>query len=92
MVKAAYSSVNFKDARVATGTFGIRSQFPRVPGIDVAGTVVVERGPALPDGDQVIATGYDLGVGRDGGFAEVVRLPGGLARAAASDAQRRSRR
>ena len=75
LVKASYSSVNFKDARVATGTFRYPIQFPRVPGIDVAGTVVASADLRFQDGDQVIATGYDLGVGRDGGFAEVVRLP-----------------
>ena len=26
--------------------------------------------------DAVIVTGYDLGVGHDGGFAEMVRVPG----------------
>ena len=28
------------------------------------------------EGDEVLVTGYDLGVGSDGGFAGVVRVPG----------------
>ncbi len=28
------------------------------------------------EGDAVLVTGYDLGVGSDGGFAGVVRVPG----------------
>jgi acrylyl-CoA reductase (NADPH) len=76
VVQATYSSVNFKDARVATGTFRGAIEYPRVPGIDVAGTVVASADPRFREGDQVIATGYELGVGHDGGYAEEVRLPG----------------
>jgi acrylyl-CoA reductase (NADPH) len=76
VIKAAYSSVNFKDARVATGTFRSPIQFPRVPGIDVAGTVVSSEDPRFREGDKVLATGYELGVNHDGGYAEFARLPG----------------
>ena len=76
VVRAAYSSVNFKDARVATGTFRSPIQYPRVPGIDVAGTVVSSADPRFREGDQVVATGYELGVNHDGGYAQEVRLPG----------------
>src|SRR5688500_1515392 len=75
VIRAAYSSVNFKDARVATGTFRSPIQFPRVPGIDVAGTVVHSTDVRYREGDAVLATGFDLGVGHDGGYAEIVRLP-----------------
>jgi putative YhdH/YhfP family quinone oxidoreductase len=50
-------------------------RFPRVPGIDVAGTVAASRDRRVREGDEVIVTGYDLGVGQDGGYAEVVRVP-----------------
>jgi acrylyl-CoA reductase (NADPH) len=39
VIQAAYSSVNYKDALAATGPRIIRT-FPRIGGIDVAGTVV----------------------------------------------------
>jgi acrylyl-CoA reductase (NADPH) len=75
VLRAAYSSVNFKDARVATGTFRSPIRFPRVPGIDVAGTVIASSDGRYREGDAVLATGFDLGVGHDGGYAEIVRLP-----------------
>ena len=76
VVRAEYSSVNFKDARVATGTYRAPVQYPRVPGIDVAGTVVASEDARFRAGDRVVATGYELGVNHDGGYAQEVRLPG----------------
>ena len=73
-LKAAYSSVNYKDALAATGPRIIRT-FPRIGGIDVAGTVVSSTSPGFKEGDKVIATSYEIGVGNDGGYAEYVRVP-----------------
>jgi NADPH2:quinone reductase len=75
VIAAEYSSVNFKDMRVATGTFRAPVSFPRIPGIDVAGTVAESRDARYRPGDRVLVTGYDLGVGHDGGYAGVVRVP-----------------
>ena len=74
VIKAAYSSVNYKDALAATGPRIIRT-FPRIGGIDVAGGVVSSADSRFKEGDAVIVTGYDLGVGNDGGYAEYVRVP-----------------
>ena len=75
LVRAAYSSVNYKDALAATGAGKILRRFPLVGGIDVAGTVAASRDPRVREGDAVIVTGYDLGVDRDGGYAGYVRVP-----------------
>jgi NADPH2:quinone reductase len=75
VVKAAYSSVNYKDALAATGPRIIRA-FPRIGGIDVAGTVVSSTDSRFTEGEPVIVTSYELGVGNDGGYAEYVRAPG----------------
>ncbi|HET9192013.1 MAG TPA: acryloyl-CoA reductase [Vicinamibacterales bacterium] len=74
VLRAAYSSVNYKDALAATGPRIIRS-FPRIGGIDVSGTVVSSTDPRFKEGDTVIATSYEIGVGNDGGYAEYVRVP-----------------
>ena len=74
VLRAAYSSVNYKDALAATGPRIIRS-FPRIGGIDVSGTVVSSTDQRFKEGDNVIATSYDIGVGNDGGYAEYVRVP-----------------
>jgi NADPH2:quinone reductase len=75
VIKAAYSSVNYKDALAATGTGKIMRRFPMVGGIDVSGSVVSSTDAAFSVGDAVLVTGYDLGVAHDGGFAQFVRVP-----------------
>jgi acrylyl-CoA reductase (NADPH) len=76
VIEAAYSSVNYKDALAATGAGKILKKFPLIGGIDVSGTVRSSRDARFAPGDEVLVTGYDLGVGQDGGFAGVVRVPG----------------
>ncbi len=74
--KTAYSSVNYKDALAATGTGGkIIRQYPLVPGIDAAGTVVSSADGRFQAGDDVICTSYDMGVAHDGGYSEYCRVP-----------------
>src|ERR1051325_3418267 len=75
VIRAAYSSVNFKDALAATGSGKILKRFPLIGGIDVAGRVESSTDPRVHEGDSVLVTGYDLGVGNDGGYAEYVRVP-----------------
>jgi NADPH2:quinone reductase len=76
VVRAAYSSVNYKDALAATGAGKILKKFPLIGGIDMSGTVVSSRDSRFAPGEDVLVTGYDLGVGQDGGFAGLVRVPG----------------
>jgi NADPH2:quinone reductase len=76
LIRAAYSSVNYKDALAATGAGKIIRQFPRVGGIDVAGVVESSSDARYRAGDPVIVTGYGLGVENDGGYSELVRVPG----------------
>jgi acrylyl-CoA reductase (NADPH) len=75
VIKAEYSSVNYKDALAATGAGKILRRFPLVGGIDVAGTVASSTDSRFRDGDRVLVTGYDLGVSHDGGYAAYVRVP-----------------
>jgi acrylyl-CoA reductase (NADPH) len=75
VIRAAYSSVNYKDALAATGAGKIMRRFPLVGGIDVAGTVESSTDARYKAGDAVLVTGYDLGVAHDGGYAEYVRVP-----------------
>ncbi len=75
VIKVAYSSVNFKDALAATGAGQIIRRFPCNGGIDLSGTVEESQDPRFKAGDQVIATSYDIGVSRDGGYGEYCRVP-----------------
>ena len=75
VIRAAYSSVNYKDALAATGAGKILKTFPLIGGIDVSGIVVSSTDARVREGDQVLVTGYDLGVANDGGYAGYVRVP-----------------
>ena len=74
-IKVAYSSVNYKDALAATGAGRIIRRHPCVGGIDMAGTVVRSTDARFREGDEVIATSYDIGVAHHGGYAEYGRVP-----------------
>lgn len=75
VIRAAYSSVNFKDALAATQKGRILKRVPLIPGIDVSGTVESSADPRFHGGEEVLVTGYDLGVANDGGYAQYVRVP-----------------
>jgi acrylyl-CoA reductase (NADPH) len=73
--KTAFSSVNYKDALAATGAGKIIRSFPRVAGIDAAGTVESSLDPRFSPGEEIICTSYEFGVSHDGGFAQYCRVP-----------------
>ena len=75
VIRTKYSTINYKDALSYNGTGKIMRKFPTVAGIDMAGTVESSADARFKQGDKVIVTGYDLGVGHDGGYAEFVRVP-----------------
>ncbi len=76
VIRAQYSSVNYKDALAATGAGRIMRSFPMVGGIDVAGVVHSSQDSRYAPGDPVLVTGCGLGEERDGGYAEYVRVEG----------------
>jgi acrylyl-CoA reductase (NADPH) len=75
VIQAHYSGVNYKDALAATGAGKVIRRFPCVGGVDVAGVVASSQDARFKAGDEVIVTGYGMGVDHDGGFAEYVRVP-----------------
>jgi acrylyl-CoA reductase (NADPH) len=74
LIRVAYSSVNYKDALACTPDGRIVRNYPFVPGIDLAGTVVESSDAHFQEGQEVIATSYDLGVSHYGGFSEYARV------------------
>ncbi len=75
LFRVEYSSVNFKDALAATGAGKSVRGFPRVGGIDAAGTVVSSSNARFKAGEAILCTSYDLGVAHDGGYSEYCRVP-----------------
>lgn len=74
-IAVEYSTVNYKDALATTANGRVARTYPLVPGIDMAGTVVESAEASVPVGSTVLAHGHDLGVSRDGGYAEYATVP-----------------
>ena len=75
LIKTTYSSLNYKDALSSQGNPGVTRVFPHVTGIDVAGIVEESNSSKFKIGDEVIVTGYDLGMNSNGGHCEFVSVP-----------------
>ena len=75
LIRVSFSSLNYKDALSASGNRGVTRNFPHTPGIDAAGTVAESSVSDFAVGDEVIVTGYDLGMNTSGGFGQYIRVP-----------------
>ncbi len=75
LIRVSYSSLNYKDALSASGNRGVTRNYPHTPGIDAAGTVAESNVAEFAPGDEVIVTGYDLGMNTAGGFGQYIRVP-----------------
>lgn len=74
-IKVHFSSANYKDGLAITPGGGVVRKYPIIPGIDITGEVVSSEDDDFAPGDLVVAHGYDIGVSRNGGFAEYARVP-----------------
>ena len=75
LLRVRWSCLNYKDALSASGNRGVTRNFPHTPGIDAACEVIESSVEGLSPGQQVIASGYDLGMNTAGAFAEMIRAP-----------------
>jgi putative YhdH/YhfP family quinone oxidoreductase len=75
LIEVKYSSLNYKDALSASGNKGVTRKYPHTPGIDAAGVVATSSASQFGTGDQVIVTGFDLGMNTAGGFGQYISVP-----------------
>lgn len=75
LIRVQYSGVNYKDSLATIPDGNIVKSYPFVPGIDLAGVVVSSEDANFKEGDQVIATSYEIGVSHYGGYSEYARIP-----------------
>lgn len=75
LIRVYYSSLNYKDALSAIGNKGVTKNYPHTPGIDAAGIVEHSDSDSFQAGDEVIVTGFDLGMNTAGGFGQYIRVP-----------------
>ncbi|MDW8336542.1 MAG: MDR family oxidoreductase [Tepidimonas sp.] len=73
-VQVAYSTLNYKDALAITGRAPVVRQFPMVPGIDLAGTVLSSDDARWQPGQAVLVNGWGLGEVHWGGLAQRARV------------------
>jgi len=75
LVKVSYSSLNYKDALSASGNKGVTREYPHTPGIDAVGKVVESNSSDFKVGENIVVTGYDLGMNTYGGFGQYISIP-----------------
>jgi acrylyl-CoA reductase (NADPH) len=75
-IRVEYSSLNYKDALAARAHPGVVRKLPHVPGIDAAGEVIESSDRRFKSGQRVIATSYEIGAERWGGWSQLLRVPG----------------
>ncbi|MCY7508224.1 YhdH/YhfP family quinone oxidoreductase [Bacillus safensis] len=75
LIKVAYSSINYKDMLAVQKNGGVIRNYPMIPGIDLSGTIVHTTDNRFVEGQQVIVTGFALGMSHTGGFSEYARVP-----------------
>ena len=75
LIKVKYSGVNYKDSLATIPNGNIVRTYPFVPGIDLAGVVMSSDDSRFKEGDEVIATSYEIGVSHYGGYSEYARIP-----------------
>lgn len=73
-VAVDYSTINYKDGLVLGGLGGLVRQYPHIPGIDFAGSVLESQSDAFKVGDEVVLTGWRVGETHWGGYAEQARV------------------
>ena len=73
-VAIKHTTVNYKDGLAITGKAPIARRFPMIPGIDFSGVVEKSSSPNFKPGDKVLLTGYGVGEGHLGGFAQKARV------------------
>lgn len=75
LVKVNYSGINYKDALATRPNTGVLREYPMTPGIDLAGTIIESKDEKFQSGDEVLVTGFGLGVKHDGGLSDVQVVP-----------------
>jgi acrylyl-CoA reductase (NADPH) len=75
-VAVEYSTINYKDGLVVTGGGGLVKNYPHIPGIDFAGTVIESAHAGCKAGDRVVLTGWRVGEIHWGGMAQKARVNG----------------
>lgn len=91
LIDVTHSSINYKDGLAIAGRPGVIRSWPKIAGIDLAGTIAADS-PGWQAGSRVLVNGWGLGESRHGGLAErarvephmLTRIPDGISNAQAA--------
>ncbi|MBT2583236.1 YhdH/YhfP family quinone oxidoreductase [Planococcus sp. ISL-109] len=75
LIKVGYSSINYKDMLAVQKKGGVIRDYPMIPGIDLSGTILHTTDSRFQEGQEVVVTGFAMGMSHTGGFAEYARVP-----------------
>ena len=73
-IKVDYSDLNFKDGMILKNGGRLVKEFPHIPGIDFAGTVIESENSKFKEGDKVILTGFRVGEVFYGGYSQIAKV------------------
>jgi acrylyl-CoA reductase (NADPH) len=73
-VAVEYSTVNYKDGLCVGPGGGLVRNYPHIPGIDFAGTVIASDSKVFSEGDKVVLTGWRVGEAWWGGYSQKARV------------------
>ena len=76
LVQVDYSDLNYKDALILNNGAKLVKEFPHIPGIDFAGTVLESDNSKFVKGDEVILTGWRVGEIYFGGYSQFAKVNG----------------
>tara|TARA_Y100000590_G_scaffold439035_1_gene562538 strand:- start:2137 stop:3138 length:1002 start_codon:yes stop_codon:yes gene_type:complete len=74
LIKVDYSDLNFKDAMILKNGGKLIKEYPRIPGVDLSGTVEESNVDDLKKGDKVIVNGSRVGELYHGGYSQYARV------------------
>lgn len=75
LIDVHYSGINYKDALATKANTGVLRDYPMTPGIDLAGRIIESKDEQFVSNDEVLVTGYGLGVKQDGGLSDLQVVP-----------------
>jgi len=73
-IKVDYSDLNFKEGMILKNGGRLVKEFPHIPGIDFAGTVIESENSKFKEGDKVILTGFRVGEVFYGGYSQIAKV------------------
>ena len=73
-IKVDYSDLNFKDGMILKNGGRLVKEFPHIPVIDFAGTVLESENSKFKEGDEVILTGFRVGEVFFGGYSQIAKV------------------